>query len=86
MELVKKEVAARGGLAKVDQCREWRQIARAMVCIMLLLYTICIRDTRALTHTNAQTHKNLDTRANTNTTTHTHTYTVVGAEFNGGAA
>jgi hypothetical protein len=34
---VKKEVAARGGLAKVDQCREWRQIARAMVCIMFIL-------------------------------------------------
>ena len=31
LELVKREVAARGGLAKVDQCREWRQIARAMV-------------------------------------------------------
>jgi hypothetical protein len=31
LEKLKKEVAARGGLAKVDMCREWRQVARAMV-------------------------------------------------------
>eukprot|EP00277_Geminigera_cryophila_P040063 CAMPEP_0173112484 /NCGR_PEP_ID=MMETSP1102-20130122/46072_1 /TAXON_ID=49646 /ORGANISM="Geminigera sp., Strain Caron Lab Isolate" /LENGTH=188 /DNA_ID=CAMNT_0014013617 /DNA_START=336 /DNA_END=902 /DNA_ORIENTATION=- len=30
LERLRKEVASRGGLAKVDQCREWRQIARAM--------------------------------------------------------
>jgi len=42
LELVKKEVAARGGLAKVDQCREWRQIARAMVC-MIFVCGMCTR-------------------------------------------
>ena len=42
LELVKKEVAARGGLAKVDQCREWRQIARAMVC----MFFVCGMSTR----------------------------------------